>query len=248
MKSELLKLYQNKKPTCPDCEIENCFIKSCKDASQEFVSNEKLCIYYRKGQQVITEGQLIVGLHFIYSGKVKVSTSWAGEKEQIIRFAKTGDILGFRGFGTKRIKSYIISVTAIDECLICFVESKKMKELLDNNIQLSNHLLHFYADELIKIELRTKVVSQKPVRERVAISLLQLYNIYGVENNGKKTIDVTLDRQELANFVSTTRENISSFISEFKKDKLIDTEGKKIIISDYDKLLSICNLNGFKLF
>lgn len=248
MKNNIIESFKKTQPTCLSCTVNDCFIKLCNTKELEQIDKAKYFTYFRKGQRVITEGHMIIGLYFISSGKVKVSTAWAGEKEQIIRFAGTGDILGYRGFGTDTIKHYLISVTALEDSLICFIEKSLLNELLTKNIRLSNYLMRFYAEELTKTELRIKVVSQKPVRERVAISLIQLYKTFGIEEKGNMVIDVDLSRQELADFVSTTRENVSNFISEFKKEGLITIKGKKSTITDYDGLLKLCNLNGYLLF
>lgn len=248
MKNNIIETFKKAQPSCLSCTVNDCFIKLCNSKEIELIDNTKYFTYFRKGRRIISEGHMIIGLYFVSSGKVKVTTSWAGEKEQIIRFAKTGDILGYRGFGTNKVKHYLISVTALEDSLICFIEESLLNELLMKNNCLSNHLMHFYADELIKTEMRTKVVSQKPVRERVAISLIQLYNIFGIDGGIHKIIDVDLSRQELADFVSTTRENVSNFISEFKREGLIDTNEKRIIITNYDKLFRLCNLNGYLIF
>lgn len=247
MKNNIIETYKAPQPSCLSCTVNDCFIKLCKAKELESIDRAKYFVFFKKGQRIISEGHMTIGLYFIHSGKVKVATSWAKEKEQIIRFAKTGDILGYRGFGTSTVKHYLISVTALEDTLVCFIESKLLDELLTNNNHLANCLLHFYAEELVKTDLRIKVVSQKPVRERVAIALIQLYGIFGKVKNDTRLIDVELTRQELSDYVSTTRENTSNFISEFKREGLIGTDERKIFIKDYESLLGLCNLNGYMI-
>jgi CRP/FNR family transcriptional regulator len=66
----------------------------------------------------------------------------------------------------------------------------------------------------------------------LAFVLLQLGNSYGVEGGGNQKIDLILSREEIAGIVGTATESVIRLLSEFKKDNLIDLDGKKIIIKD----------------
>lgn len=236
------------KPSCLTCNVTNCFLKECSNKWKEFADSSKTTTIYKKGMPIIIQDHPIFGIYFISAGKVKVTKSWGGEKEQIVRFAKCGDILGYRGFGSARLKHYPISAFALEETQICFLENETAYQLLKKSVKLSNRFTQFYAEELYKMEIRMNIISQKPVRERVAIALIELRNAFGNETSSCTVINVTISRQELADFVGSTRENISNFISEFRQNKLISTDHSKIEILDMDGLNKISNLNGYNVF
>ena len=52
-----------------------------------------------------------------------------------------------------------------------------------------------------------------------------------------------LTREELANMVGTATESIIRLLSEFKQDKLIDLQGRKIKIINIQGLIKAANLN-----
>ena len=83
---------------CTQCENLNCLIKkhSLNDKILTVLEN-KHTIKCKKSQQFIMEGTPAHGLFFTYKGKVKVAKTGADEREQIVRFAKDGDIIGHRG-------------------------------------------------------------------------------------------------------------------------------------------------------
>ena len=60
------------------------------------LSTHKSCSSYKKGQYVFSEKGLPHGLFCVNSGKIKLSTSGLDGKEQILRLAKAGDVLGYR--------------------------------------------------------------------------------------------------------------------------------------------------------
>ena len=74
--------------------------------------------------------------------------------------------------------------------------------------------------------------TQKSIRERLAFVLLQLGNTYGVEGGENQKIDLILSREEIAGLVGTATESVIRLLSEFKKDNLIELEGKRIILKD----------------
>jgi CRP/FNR family transcriptional regulator len=78
---------------------------------------------------------------------------------------------------------------------------------------------------------RIQSLAQKSVRERLAETLLFLQITFQDENTlDESLISVTLPREDIANIVGTATETVIRLLSEFKADKLIDMEGKKIRI------------------
>ena len=59
-------------------------------------NDHKSCIVYRKGQYIFHENGYPLGVYCINSGKVKIVRTGNDGKDQIVRMAKNGDILGYR--------------------------------------------------------------------------------------------------------------------------------------------------------
>ena len=71
-------------------------------------------------------------------------------------------------------------------------------------------------------------MAQKPVKDRLAETILNLEEIFGVDNEG--CIDIVLTREEIANTIGTATESTIRLLSNLKKDGVIDLIGKKIKI------------------
>ena len=71
-------------------------------------------------------------------------------------------------------------------------------------------------------------IAQKSVRERLAATLLMLKETYGMEGENSELIDIALSREDLANIIGTATETVIRLLSEFKSQKIISLEGKKI--------------------
>ncbi|OFX17775.1 MAG: hypothetical protein A2033_02300 [Bacteroidetes bacterium GWA2_31_9] len=227
---------------CTDCETSDCWIlKFCSKEWIDFVANNKVSHFYKKKQHVIYEKTLMEGIYFIHFGKVKVYKSGIGKKQQIVRLSKTGDILGHRGFNREY---WPISAEIIEDSNICLLRIEHFNLLLKNNIELTNHLLLFYVDELFYSEEMARDLSQLSVRERVADALLKIKNAY-CPSKEDKCVGVLLSRQDIADIAGTTKEQVSKNLAEFKEEKIINLNNKEIIIEDSDRLNTIANHSRF---
>lgn len=217
---------------CSVCVNTNCFIKKHLhlEKIQEFAL-QKTNYSCKKGQQFMIEGAPIQGLYFIYSGKAKVLKTGIYGREQIVRLTKEGDTIGFRGFGTSN--RYLVAAAALEDIVLCNFSNDIMHSILKTTPEFTYDLMLFYAEELNKSENNVKKIAQMNVRERVIDSLLYLHKKFGQPSG---TIDIELSRRDIANFTGTTEEQVIRVLSSLKKDLLIKTIGKKICLSNIEKL------------
>lgn len=100
------------------------------------------------------------------------------------------------------------------------------------------------SSQLKEAEVKLTHLAQKPVRERLAETLLFLKETYGFEQNNE-ILSVQLSREEIANLVGTATETVIRLLSELNKDGVIELIGKKIKINNLKLLTRIANLNDY---
>ncbi|MBW8049141.1 MAG: Crp/Fnr family transcriptional regulator [Cytophagales bacterium] len=225
-------------PKCETCLNKSCFInRYCSSKWYSEMDTNKSCLLYKKGEKIIQEGNAVMGIYFIYSGKVKVYKEGIVDmfREQIIRLAKPGDIVGHRGYGEHLI--YSISVVALEGANLCFIENQFFFNILRSNPDLMFHLLMFYAEELKRIEKRLRNMAQMSVREKVADALLFIAEAYGTTDNS--IINAGLTRQEIASIAGTVPEQVIRQLTNFANEGLITKIEKKIKILDLEKIREI---------
>lgn len=191
--------------------------------------------WYKKGSYIITEGSPVTGIYFIYQGKVKVVTEGLMGKEQIVRLANDGHILGHRGYGGE---IYPIGAVALEETVVCFIDNETLEQAFLEYPQFTIGLMMFYSQELRKTEKRIKYLSQMTVREKIAEALLYLIEMFGIKKK-TKAMDVNLSRGEISELAGTNADQVSRVISDFKKEGILDTRGRRIIILDHDRLKEV---------
>ncbi len=197
------------------------------------LNNAKSCMVFKKGQYVFAENSYPMGLYCINAGKIKLFITGHDGKEQILRFAKEGNIIGYRALLCD--EPYHCSAIVIEDTSLCFIPKNTFLNLLEQNAQLSLSLIKLLGTNLKEAEQHIISMSQKNVRERVAEALLLFKAVYGMESD-QKTIQIKLSREEIADYVGTSTETAIRFLSELNSDKIIATEGKKIRILDLARL------------
>lgn len=227
-------------PRCSDCEAFNVSMFCSTNTAEEVtLSDNKVHNIYKKGQVIFYEGHQPQNLFCIYSGKVKIFKLGDDGKEQIVRFAKKSDLIGYRALLSG--ENYFASASAIEETIVCSFPKNIIEELLDHNSKFSMQTIKLLSKDLRIAEQMILNMAQKHVRERIAEALLMLKEYYGTDSI-TGTINTTLTREEIANIAGTSTETCIRILSEFNRDRVIKLIGKRIKIASIPKLLHIANI------
>jgi CRP/FNR family transcriptional regulator, polysaccharide utilization system transcription regulator len=205
------------------------------------LSENKFHISYKKGQMIFYEGNHPQGLYCIYAGKVKIHKLGHDGKEQILRFAKKGNIIGYRALPGE--DNYHASATALEDTVICFFPKTVYQTHIISNQLLSMQILKLLSSDLKVAEQKAMNMVQRQVRERIVETLLMLKDFFGLEADNA-TINTVLTRESIGNIAGTTTETTIRVLSDLHKNKIIDLVGKKIKILNNRELTHIAQLAG----
>lgn len=199
---------------------------------------DKSTEHYKRGSIIYREGSRINGCYCIQQGIIKVFKTGIDGKEQIIRFAQPGDIIGFRSVLSNELACTTAEV--IDEAALCYIPAETLIYLVKHNGNFSMELMQLTCKELGEANAYITDIAQKTVRERLAEILIHLKDDFGLDENN--ILQISLTREELANIIGTATESVIRLLSEFKHDRLIELNGRKIKILDESGLIRIANI------
>jgi CRP/FNR family transcriptional regulator len=226
--------------SCADCkDVGDSFFCELKHQELDEISINKTHKTYKKGQQIFLEGGFSSGLYCIKEGKIKIHKLGDLGKDQIVRLASKGDILGYRSLLSNEV--YKASATAMSNATVCKISKQAFNNILSKNNQLLFKTIQHLTQDLKGSEEKMMNMAQKPVRERIAESILLLRNAFGTVDNGN-LIDVSITRKEISEIAGSTTETTIRTISSFAKDGIIETIGKRIKVLNFKKLVSIANV------
>jgi len=199
------------------------------------LSDSKTEVTFKKGQVVFTEGSSINGVFCVKSGKCKLSKLNSNGKEQIVRFMKGGDVLGYRSVIAD--EPVTLTVTSLDEMKACFIPKADIMETLEHNPKFMMDMMKTACADLKDANMTLSNMAQKTVKQRLADTLLFLQETFETTEDG--FINIQLSREEISSIIGTATESAIRLLSEFKKGKLINLKGKNIQILDAKKLENI---------
>lgn len=226
--------------SCAQCPVISKSI-FCNLATQniELLNNKKHKSSFKKGDFIFHEGSHPKYLFCVASGKVKLIQLGKEGKEQIIHMAGSGDVMGYRAILSN--DKYSCSAIAMDDTVLCTIPRKDFISLVEKSPEVALQVIHLFSKELKEAEKKITTIAQRPIKERIAQSLLLLKEHYGFENDGC-TINITITREEIANYTGTTRETAIRTLTELSKEHIIELVGKKIKILSAEGLIKAANI------
>lgn len=223
--------------TCPAREMS--IFRDLNGQKIEKISQGKGCHIYKKGQVIFYEGNLPSGLFCLNQGKVKIYKIGESGKEQIVRLAKEGDVIGYRALISG--EPYRGSAEALEDAVICHIPKETFFDFMQTDGPLAMRFMQLICQELGEAESRMLKMAQKSVRERLAEVLLILKEKFGFEED-EATLNISLTREDLANLVGTATETVIRLLSEFKEEGLVQLNGRKIKLISVRGLLKVGNV------
>ncbi len=224
---------------------ENCIIRqfnSLRAMSKEElkkVSDTKTTKKVKKGEPIFQEGEKLNGVFCIRDGVSKLSKLSANGKDQIVKLATKGEVLGQRSVIAEECTN--LSAIAVSDMEVCFIPKESINTTLQKNPNFTLEVLRHMAHDLKEADDVIVNMSQKTVKQRIAEAFLYLKNNFGEDDDG--FLALTLSREDISNVVGTATESAIRIISEFKKKGLIHTSGKKVGIKNERKLVEL--VEGF---
>jgi CRP-like cAMP-binding protein len=196
------------------------------------VSDTKVTKQVKKGEPIFEEGEKLNGVFCVRDGVSKLSKLSANGKDQIVKLATKGEVMGQRSVIAE--ESANLSAVAVNDMEVCFIPKEIIMNTLHKNPNFTYEVLRHMAHDLKEADDVIVNMSQKTVKQRIAEAFLYLKNNYGEDDEGYLTL--TLSREDIANVVGTATESCIRIISEFKKKGYLISSGKKIGIAN-EKML-----------
>ena len=186
----------------------------------------------KKGEPIFEEGEVTNGIYCIKDGVCKLSKLSDNGKDQIVKLVKPGELLGQRSMISDEPAN--LSAVALEDMEVCFIPRSEVMQFFTQNNQFSMNVMRTICDDLKGADDHMVNMAQKTVRQRLAETLIYLEDTFGKNEDG--TLHIQLSREELAGMIGTATESCIRLLSELNKSNLIELNGKKIFITDKNKL------------
>ncbi len=189
---------------------------------------------FNSKESIIKEGILSSHVAYLKSGMAMVSKRGVKGIDQILKIVKPGNYIGLQTILFEKVNQF--SVTALEKCVVCFIDHLSFKELISRNTQFANELLIFLCREELTYFDRFVSIHQKQINGRLAdVILFFSEEIY----KNALSFNLPLSRSDIAAFTCTTRESVTRAIKDLVEIETIRVSGKKFEILDLKRLQKI---------
>lgn len=180
----------------------------------------------KKGEPIFKEGEHSNKIYLILKGVVKTHKMDENGKELITALFKSDDFLGFTSFVDNT--PYQESATAVEDTELAGISKSNLKEILEKSKNISLELMELLSDNLSEIKEQLLQMAYSSVRKKTAQTILQFAQVL----NKKPEESIKISRNDLASVAGIATESLIRTLSSFKKDGLIEIEGRNIRIID----------------
>lgn len=188
---------------------------------------------FAKDEVIYNEGQHSNYIFLILKGVVKCYQFDEQGKELITALHKEDDLFGYTSF-IQNIP-YQESAMAIKDVELVGVSKDQLMQVLVNNHKITLELVHLLTDDLKKIKDQLLQMAYGSVNKKTAATILK----FAEKMNRRPEDPIKICRNDLASVAGIATETLIRTMSNFKKEGLIEIEGRNIRILDLQKLQDI---------
>jgi CRP/FNR family transcriptional regulator, cyclic AMP receptor protein len=169
--------------------------------------------------------------YIILSGKIKVSKINSDGNEVILSILGQGDFFGEMSLLDHNKRN--ANAVALEDLELLTIERTEFLDVLHKNTAFTFNLLKTFAIRLRTTDIRVKSFFLDDAQQKVLMMLYDMSEKMGISNGKSMTLKDMPNQTDLANLTGISRETLSRIIKKFEMNKIIERDGKDIIICDY---------------
>lgn len=222
-KVAILKSYQKDTST-----QDNESLTDLEELREIFSQNEILD--FKKGENIYEKGKHANFFYLIKRGVVKAHRMDNRGKELITELYKKDDFFGNHAIDPQ--SSYEDYATALEDTQLYAVSRTEFQKILSGNPRITMQLVEVLNNNLSELKQQLMDMAYGSVRKKTANTILLFAE--RIEKHPLKSIRIS--RADLAGVAGMAPESLIRTLSEFKKEGLIDIEGRNIKLLDSEAL------------
>ncbi len=195
-----------------------------------FLAQRAVARKFSAGEIVFSEDDPCTGMYVVESGHMRIFKTSPGGREQVLSIEGPGGSVAelpvFDG------GNYPASVSAVENSTLLFIAKQDFHALCLAHPEVALKVLRVIGARLRKLVGIIEELSFTTVRHRLAAFLVRLARREGTRVDGGVAITLPASNQELAAQIGTVRELVSRNLSRFQSEKLIQMDGRRVVVAD----------------
>ncbi len=230
--------FSNIKVSCEDCSLNELCLPRGLDTQdlgrlEEIVKRSRPL---RTGEYIFRAGDKLTNLFAVRSGTVKLVLIDENGDDQIIGFYFPGEIIGLDAIDSER---HLVSAIAIETSTYCGFPFNKVNEICRLIPELQNQLFKLMSRQLTAENELLLTIGKKNAEEKLSTFLLSISSRFQAMGYSSREFNLSMSRQETANYLGLTIETVSRIMSRFQREGLISINRKQVRIINMDTLRNL---------
>lgn len=192
---------------------------------------------FKRKAILYAEGQRVSQVWYIVKGRVKTYLVHVDGKELITRIYGPGDCVGY--IAPFRGGAYTDNAQVLEDAALIIISRPEFLDILTSDSALSRQLIKWLAHNVTEQEAGLLNFAYSSLRKKVANGILNLYDSFRTEQEGKTWVAVS--RDNLAAIVGSAPESLTRTLSDFRKERLIKVADGRIYLLNEGKLRNMIN-------
>ncbi|MCX7156225.1 MAG: Crp/Fnr family transcriptional regulator [Rhodocyclales bacterium] len=194
---------------------------------------------FAKNEFIFKAGDPGRHVYFLQQGRVKICQPAQEGKDVILWFCFAGDMFGMaevaRGGGR------VVHAQACEASEVLVLSQTELTDYLKTHSAAALLIMQILADRLRALGDVVVNLINDDAQTRIIKLILRLATRYGVRVDQDIHLNVQLTHQEIADMVGTTRQTVTSVLSQLQRQGLMRLENRRIRIESMELLDGMTN-------
>ncbi len=187
-----------------------------------------------KGQVLFKEGQEGDRLYVVVHGKIKLGTTSADGRENLLSILGPGEMFGELSLFDPEPRTS--TATAVTDARLVSLAHDAVMGLVTSSPQTSLELLRRLAQRLRKSNEVLADLVFADVPGRVAKAIMDLGERFGVQKEDGLHVNHDLTQEELAQLVGASRETVNKALADFAARGWVKLEPRAVLVTDVERV------------
>lgn len=173
-------------------------------------------VTYPKNQTIYYEGDEAEYSFRVLSGTARLCKVTEDGRRQIAAFPTAGDFFGWADQETYNFSAEAVTAVTVEKYV-----RRRVEEAMRSDPSTSRRVLALLSSQLASAQDHLLLLGRMTAEERVAAFLLEWAKQCGDTRAAKTTVELPMNRRDIADYLGLTIETVSRTLSAMKRDGLI---------------------------
>jgi CRP/FNR family transcriptional regulator len=219
--------------TCEDCNRKSTLFNLLNPEETKILNEDRFEVVFKAGENIAKQGTNLTHIINLTSGYAKLYIEGINDRNLLLNLIGPYSILGGPGVFTDQRHHF--SVTALEQCSVCFINVENFKKVINSNAVFTAKFLEHLNLKQAMLYDKLICLTQKQMHGKIADALIYLAEKIYMSLD----FELTISRQDLADMTAMSKDSAIRILKEFEKDGIIKMDGRKTSIPRLELLKEI---------